>query len=55
MPSAGSHSSLSIPVHRLGTPWFGLVVLTLFRGGKPLLQEKLLLASLGLCVLLCRA
>ena len=23
MPSAGSHSSLSIPVHRLGTPWLG--------------------------------
>ena len=55
MPSAGLHSSLSIPVRWLGTPRRGRAVLTLFRGGKPLSQEKLLLASLGLWALLGRA
>jgi hypothetical protein len=47
MPSAGLHSSLSIPVGCLGTPRRGWAVLTLFRGGKPLSQEKLPLTSLG--------
>ena len=45
MPSAGSYSSLSIPVRWPGTPQRDLAVLTLFRGGKPLSQEKPLLVS----------